>query len=62
MMSIHCPRHGREVLVGPGQILGIEGHGHDLTVRWVCWCGEHGTSRPHAGHAEPAEPATAQAA
>jgi hypothetical protein len=46
MMSIHCPRHGREVLVGPGQILGIEGQGRDLTVRWVCACGHEGTHRP----------------
>jgi hypothetical protein len=47
-MSVHCPRHGHEVLIGHGQILGIEGHGHDLTVRWVCWCGQHGTTQPHA--------------
>jgi len=45
-MSIHCPRHGREVLVGPRQILGIEGRGRDLTVRWACVCGHHGTHRP----------------
>jgi hypothetical protein len=50
MMSIHCPRHGHEVLIGHRQILGIEGHGRYLTVRWVCWCGQHGTTRPHAGH------------
>jgi hypothetical protein len=41
MMSIHCPRHGR-----PGHILGIEGQGRDLTVRWVCACGHQGTHRP----------------
>ena len=46
MMSIHCPRHGRDVLVGHGQILGIEGRGRDLTVRWVCACGHQGTHRP----------------
>jgi len=46
MMSIHCPRHGRDVLVGHRQILGIEGQGHDLTVRWVCACGHQGTHRP----------------
>jgi hypothetical protein len=46
MMSIHCPRHGGEVLVGPRQILGIEGRGRDLTVRWACVCGHHGTHRP----------------
>jgi len=49
MMSIHCPRHGHEVLVGHRQILGIDGRGADMTVRWVCWCGHEGTLRPHAG-------------
>jgi hypothetical protein len=48
MMSVHCPRHGREVLVGHRQILGIDGRGAEMTVRWVCWCGHEGTSRPHA--------------
>ena len=45
MMSIHCPRHGRDVLVGHGQILGIEGQ-VATTVRWVCACGHQGTHRP----------------
>jgi hypothetical protein len=63
MMSIHCPRHGHEVLIGHRQILGIEGHGHDLTVSWVCWCGQHGTSRPGAERIPAASvPTTAQAA
>jgi hypothetical protein len=57
MMSIHCPRHGREVLVGPSQILGIEGRGRDLTVRWACVCGHHGTHRPQ----QPATSATVAA-
>jgi hypothetical protein len=57
MMSIHCPRHGREVLVGPRQILGIEGRGRDLTVRWACVCGHHGTHRPQ----QPATSATVAA-
>lgn len=48
MMSVHCPRHGREVLLGHRQILGIEGRGAEMTVRWVCWCGHEGSQRPHA--------------
>jgi hypothetical protein len=48
MMSVHCPRHGREVLIAHRQILGIDGRGAEMTVRWVCWCGHEGTSRPHA--------------
>jgi hypothetical protein len=53
MMSVYCPRHGSEVLLGHRQILGVDGHGHDLTVRWVCWCGHAGSHRPHA-HPDPA--------
>jgi hypothetical protein len=48
MMSVHCPRHGCEVLVGHHQILGIDGRGQDMTVRWVCWCGYEGSHRPQA--------------
>ena len=51
MMRIHCPRHGHEVLLGHRQILGIEGEGADLTVRWVCWCGHEGSHRPQASSA-----------
>ncbi len=46
MMSIHCPRHGGDVLVSPRQIVAIDGRGADMTVRWVCACGHHGTHRP----------------
>ena len=53
MMTIHCPRHGREVLVGHRQILGIDGRGADMTVRWVCWCGHEGTHRPQATTRQP---------
>lgn len=45
MMSVHCPRHGREVLLGHRQIRGVDGRGDDLTVRWVCWCGHEGRQR-----------------
>jgi hypothetical protein len=55
MISVHCPRHGQEVLLGHRQILGIEGHGQDVTVRWACWCGHEGTSR--TGHRRATAPA-----
>jgi len=58
MMSVHCPRHGCDVLLGHRQILGIEGRGAEMTVRWVCWCGHEGSHRPHAPTA-PAPTATA---
>ena len=48
MFSVHCPRHGHEVLLGHRQILGIAGRGPDLTVRWVCWCGHEGVYHPQA--------------
>jgi hypothetical protein len=59
MMSVHCPRHGRAALVGPRQILGIDGPGAAMTVRWVCWCGHEGTYRPHARPARPVPVAAA---
>lgn len=45
MLSVYCPRHGQHVLLGHRQILGIEGSGDELAIRWVCWCGHHGTQR-----------------
>jgi hypothetical protein len=51
MFSVHCPRHGQEVLLGHRQILAIDGSGDDLVVRWVCWCGHRGQERmSHGGH------------
>jgi hypothetical protein len=46
MMSVHCPRHGTEVLLGHRQILGVDGQGRDVSVRYVCWCGHRGTHHP----------------
>ena len=58
MFTVHCPRHGHEVLLGHRQLVGIDGEGESLTVRWVCWCGHRGTSHPQA----PARPAAASVA
>jgi hypothetical protein len=55
MLSVHCPRHHADVLIGHRQILGIDGSGADLTVRWECWCGYRGRTARRA----PADPATA---
>jgi hypothetical protein len=49
MFSVHCPRHGSEVLLSERHILGLDPSDDHLTVRWVCWCGYHGshnTGRP----------------
>ena len=45
MISVHCPRHGSEVLLTERHITGLERSADGLTVRWVCWCGHHGTHR-----------------
>ena len=61
MFSVYCPRHRQDVLLGHRQILGIDGRGEDMTVRYRCWCGHEGTHRPQARHpvsaAGPAAPA-----
>lgn len=44
MLSAHCPRHGRTVLVATSQIDGIDHTNSTLVVRWHCTCGTHGTT------------------
>jgi hypothetical protein len=45
MFSVHCPRHGSEVLLSDSRIRGLDsGDGH-LTMSWECWCGYRGTHR-----------------
>jgi hypothetical protein len=49
MFSVHCPRHGSEVLLSERRIIGLDPSDDHLTVRWVCWCGHvgsHRTGRP----------------
>jgi hypothetical protein len=50
MFRVHCPRHGQDVLLGQRQIVGIDGSGSELTVRWVCYCGHHGAHHPQQRH------------
>ncbi|HEX6419108.1 MAG TPA: hypothetical protein VFZ77_11450 [Acidimicrobiales bacterium] len=60
MLTVHCPRHGREVLLSARRITAIEPAGGALRVRWVCWCGHRGahlTGRLHAPVAESADAA-----
>ena len=45
MFSVHCPRHGTEVLLSEGRIVGIDQARDGMTVRWVCWCGHAGSHR-----------------
>ena len=44
MLSAHCPRHRRTVLVATSQIDGIDHSDDALIVRWHCTCGTRGTT------------------
>lgn len=45
MLTEHCPRHGRNVLVPTSAIDGIDNTARAIVVRWHCTCGHSGTSR-----------------
>lgn len=45
MFTVHCPRHGSEVLLPEQRISALENDGDRLTVRWMCWCGHQGSHR-----------------
>jgi hypothetical protein len=49
MFSVHCPRHGSDVLLTERRIVGLEPSSDGITVRWVCWCGHQGSH--HTGRA-----------
>ena len=57
MFSVHCPRHGTEVLLGPNRIRGIEPVDGRLTVRWECYCGHHGAHDARSPARPPEQPA-----
>jgi hypothetical protein len=42
MLSVHCPRHDSEVLLGNNRIRGIDRSDGRLIVRWECYCGHRG--------------------
>lgn len=44
MLSAHCPRHGRTVLVPTSRIAGIDTTERGHVVRWRCSCGELGST------------------
>ncbi|TMM17308.1 MAG: hypothetical protein E6G01_06155 [Actinobacteria bacterium] len=52
MFSVHCPRHGKRVLLAPDGIEALVNDGGSIAVRWVCWCGARGTERFGRGDAE----------
>ena len=70
MFSVHCPRHGREILLDHGRIRGLDTTSDGIVLTWECWCGHVGTSItgratrrdraivPAGGAASPTTPAT----
>ncbi|HEY2813570.1 MAG TPA: hypothetical protein VGJ03_08920 [Acidimicrobiales bacterium] len=43
MFTVHCPHHGREVLLPERHIESLRNTIDGIEVRWVCWCGTRGT-------------------
>jgi hypothetical protein len=53
MFAVHCPRHGRQVLLGPRSIQSLENTAEGVVLHWECRCGAVGTvrtGRPHRVH------------
>lgn len=44
MISGHCPRHGRQVLVTTSAIEAIDNTPSGFVVRWHCTCGERSST------------------
>jgi hypothetical protein len=42
MFSAHCPEHGAEVLLGYGNLIGVENTDKGVVVHWRCFCGTRG--------------------
>ena len=42
MFSVHCPRHGGEVLLPESHISSLRNSVAGIEVRWVCYCGHRG--------------------
>ncbi len=48
MFAVHCPRHGRRVLLGYEDVVAVTNTADGPVVDWRCFCGERGrlSSRP----------------
>lgn len=42
MFSVHCPRHGAEVLLGSTNIEALRNTDAGIVVHWRCRCGARG--------------------
>jgi hypothetical protein len=45
MFAVHCPRHGKRVLLTTDDITAVHHTNTGITVAWECFCGERGTWR-----------------
>ena len=43
MFSVHCARHGGSVLLPEHHIESLCNTVDGIEVRWVCYCGHHGS-------------------
>lgn len=43
MFSVHCPRHGAEVLLTERNIESLHNTEHGIRLSWICTCGERGS-------------------
>jgi hypothetical protein len=47
MFSVHCPRHGADVLLGTDNIERVINTTTGVALRWRCTCGATGETRHH---------------
>ncbi len=45
MFTVHCPRHGARVLLGPRSIEALVNRPDGLELSWRCHCGARGVLR-----------------
>jgi hypothetical protein len=43
MFTVHCPQHGREVLLSERRIESLRNTRQGIKLHWVCWCGHRGS-------------------
>ncbi len=43
MFTVHCPRHGREVLLSERRVESVRSTTSGVELHWVCWCGHRGS-------------------
>jgi hypothetical protein len=60
MLTVHCPRHGTEVLLGWRAVRAVVNTDDGIHVHWTCRCGAEGVLR--TGRPRPAGSRTAVAA